>query len=883
MPHFLSLALLMICAVTTMAQSVVPYYRTSHALLIGINQYQYQNIEKLEFAVKDIQAVREVLVGLYGFPAANVSMLTDAQATKGAITDALAALTNIERVHPEDRVFIYFSGHGQTVKTPDGGQKGFLLPVEAREKLGETGNPADYLSSCLPMNAIWDYLQMCPAKHVLLVTDACFSGLLAKNRAGDEPPASWDLRILAGKKARQVLTAGGAGEKTREQRDLGHGIFTYKLLEELRIRATAGKPIIAQELYAALKRSVANASGGRQTPILVNADEYDGEFLFMLPEAGGPEANARLQITTIPAGATVLIDRKTLTTSPCTLRLNLGGADAKTVELGLTLAGYCDEVSNVTLERGTKTSVTLTLAPLPQTPPASGAPVPSTGVLKTNPKDGAKLIFIPAGEFTMGSPDADIDAFTQEKPKHQVDLDAYYLYKTEVTVAQYRQFCQETTRAMPNKPSWGWIDSHPIVNVSWDDAAAYAQWAGATLPTEAQWEKAARGTDGRVYPWGSTWDADKTHRSTESRHDAGNTATADGFSAGASPYGVLNLAGNVWEWCADWYGKDYYRTAPVRNPLGPATGIYRCLRGGGWTEVDPLCFRAPFRKRADPTNRNTSIGFRCAMAVPGTSATAASPGQPSQPTNAPDPPSLPRKIPSPSLGALLTNPADGADLIFIPTGEFPMGNPDDNDDLAREEKPVHTVYLDAYYIYKTEVTVAQYRKFCQATGRAMPPTPGKAWQESHPIVNVSWEDATAYAQWAGARLPTEAQWEKAARGEDGRLYPWGSTLDPSKQNAFGPPPQLQSVGSAPAEASPYGVLDMAGNATEWCVDWYSRTYYRTAPPRNPPGPATGQARVVRGWVSAWACAYEATKRIYCIQTQREYTLGFRCVMRSTGP
>jgi formylglycine-generating enzyme required for sulfatase activity len=858
----------------------VPYYRTSHALLIGINQYQ--QFDRLAFAVKDVEGVRDVLVRLYGFPTEHVVTLIDRQATKDAITDALAALANPARVGPQDRVLIYFSGHGQTVTTPDGGQKGFLLPIDARGKLGETINPSAYMASCLPMSAMWDYLQMCPAKHVLLVADACYSGLLAKKRAGIEPPATWDLRVLAEKKARQVLTAGGSGERTREQPELGHGIFTYKFLEELKARAALGQPIITQELYAALKRSVANASGGRQMPVLANLDDFDGEFLFAMPGSGTEttELPARLEITTTPAGATVRLDGETiptsptktpLTTSPCTLSMRLGVTSTKSVVVSLTLAGYQEEVRTVTLARGKMTSVTVTLST------ASDASVLPAGTLKTNPKDGARLIFIPAGKFPMGSADTDENAVSTEQPQRQVYLDGYYMYKTEVTVAQFRRFCQETRRPMPKSVTeWAGNSAHPITNVSWNDAAAYAQWAGALLPTEAQWEKAARGTDGRVYPWGSVWDAGRVRCAAADQHDGGGSMAVGSFPTGASPYGVLDLAGNAWEWCADWYDKDYYQTAPSRNPIGPLTGTLRGLRGGGWSDIHSASFRSAFRSRANPSTESNKISFRCVVAAT---------GPVPLPADAPGPSGTPRpsRVPVPSSGAVKTNPKDHGELIFIPAGEFLMGSQDAGTHVPKFNNPQHHVYLDDYYIYKTEVTVAQYRQFCQATGRLMPMAPSWGWSDSHPIIDVSWDDASAYARWAGATLPTEAQWEKAARGTDGRTFPWGSTWMAGKcrQAALKTAP----VGSFPAGASPYGVLDMAGNVIEWCADWFGEDYYRTAPSRNPSGPATGTMRVLRGgaWHADHWKNFCCDARLPCSPWYSEIGFGFRCVLAAPKP
>ena len=169
---------------------------------------------------------------------------------------------------------------------------------------------------------------------------------------------------------------------------------------------------------------------------------------------------------------------------------------------------------------------------------------------------------------------------------------------------------------MPEVPAWGWIDTHPV-NVSWNDAKAYAKWAGVTLPTEAQWEKAARGTDGRVYPWGNDWDAAKCNNSVGANHP-GKTSPVGSFPAGASPYGCLDMAGNVWQWCADWYGADYYTTSPAKNPTGPATGTVRVLRGGSWggSGVVYGC-RGACRIYYIPYLWVYLIGFRCVALSPG--------------------------------------------------------------------------------------------------------------------------------------------------------------------------------------------------------------------------------------------------------------------------
>ena len=225
-----------------------------------------------------------------------------------------------------------------------------------------------------------------------------------------------------------------------------------------------------------------------------------------------------------------------------------------------------------------------------------------------NPADHAVMLWIPPGEFRMGDEDQ------KDNPRHSVYLDGFWMYKTPVTVAQFMRFCTATGRAAPNPPSWGWHDDHPVVNVSWIDATDYAAWAGVRLPTEAQWEKAARGTDSRLYPWGNAWEPSRCAHSVGSARVG--TLPRGAFPRGASPYGVLDMAGNVWEWCADWYEAGYLRTAPGRNPTGPPTGERRILRGGSWNDNMAYIYRTALRFRYEPGGRFISFGFRCA-ASPG--------------------------------------------------------------------------------------------------------------------------------------------------------------------------------------------------------------------------------------------------------------------------
>lgn len=245
---------------------------------------------------------------------------------------------------------------------------------------------------------------------------------------------------------------------------------------------------------------------------------------------------------------------------------------------------------------------------------------PKAGDIRINPKDGAEMVWVPAGEFLMGSTDEDIArvrseypiVIADEKPQRKAYLGGYWMYKTEVTVAQYRKFCEATNREMPEAPDWVWKDSHPMVWVSWGDAAAYAKWAGVSLPTEAQWEKAARGTDGLIYPWGNDWDAAKCANSVATKLKS--TLPVGSYPAGASPYGCLDMAGNVYEWCADWYDEGYYGKAPSKNPPGPASGSHRVLRGCSWFDGISGGFRCAYRHVSHlgfPDQSFSFVGFRC--------------------------------------------------------------------------------------------------------------------------------------------------------------------------------------------------------------------------------------------------------------------------------
>jgi formylglycine-generating enzyme required for sulfatase activity len=240
------------------------------------------------------------------------------------------------------------------------------------------------------------------------------------------------------------------------------------------------------------------------------------------------------------------------------------------------------------------------------------------------------MVLIPAGSFLMGSEDGG----EFERPVHEVYLDDFWMDETPVTNQQFAEFVQATgyeTEAERAGGAWGYRDGHfslipnlswknyalpereehPVVLVSWNDAQAYVKWVGQRLPTEAEWEKAARGgLVGKLYPWGDEKPDGTQSNFAKSPSEIPPTTPVKQFSPNG--YGLYDMVGNVWQWCADWYGENYYRESPLKNPKGPEGGLHCVRRGGSWNVIQPFRLRTANRGAMDPYSFVPNVGFRCA-------------------------------------------------------------------------------------------------------------------------------------------------------------------------------------------------------------------------------------------------------------------------------
>ena len=535
---------------------------------------------------------------------------------------------------PEDTVLIYYSGHGEI-----GAFKKHFLRFDL-------GASADMLDR----EALSENLKDKPVRLRMLITDTCSNlsldlsnDVFAKFAVGVRERArqNYTGALFLEHEGFLDITAASPGQFAIGNSDLG-GHFTSALLSQgfMAVADTDRDGFLSWQ--EAFEKSVAQTKKLYQKAIFdadMAADlqakhqETQEPLAYSLPTrigGGGPlvqpptptRAVAVLNLTSVPSGAEVSIDGFAVGQTPLKgYELETDGRSTKDIEVTVKAEGYADAAKKFKVRRG---------HPFPwEFKLTKDIPKTITG------RDGAEMVLIPAGEFQMGSNDGEND----EKPVHTVYLDAFYMDIYEVTNAQYKKFVDANPQWEKDRPGSKYRDDidylyhwngnsypngkgdHPVAHVNWRDAMAYAQWAGKRLPTEAEWEKAARGgLVGKTYPWGNAIDSNKANYG----DNVGRTIAVGKYPPNG--YGLYDMAGNVWEWCLDEHNKGFYKSSPSRNPIAGRSIKYimnnftnvritsvRVGRGGSWYG-GPENLRVARRTRSSPSHTYNSLGFRCARA-----------------------------------------------------------------------------------------------------------------------------------------------------------------------------------------------------------------------------------------------------------------------------
>lgn len=475
----------------------------------------------------------------------------------------------------------------------------------------------------------------------------------------------------------------------------------------------------------------------------------------------------------------------------------------------------------------------------------------------TDPATGMKFVFVPAGCFQMGTRLS--NGSGNERPLHEVCVDAFFLGKYEVTQGEYKKIMGRN----PAKFKKG--ERFPVESVSWKDTQKFASKLSHKgereyrLPTEAEWEYAARsGGKTHMYSGGNKPDNVAWHRGNSGK------ATHNVGSKSSNGFGVFDMSGNVYEWCSDWYGADYYKNSPKNNPVGPESASSRVSRGGSWNDGSKHT-RSGYRRKGVSWKRYATHGFRLVLKpksdelfqseVTFNDIEMAVTPQPekkqekdlyasaaTQPAIAPIP-EEPTLKSTQSAQSDYIDPTTGVEFIRVAGGCFEMG--DVFGDGEEDEQPVHEVCLDDFYLGKYEVTQGEYLKVLSDNPS------GFKKGDRYPVENVRWKDAEAFIKALNAkstkkyRFPTEAEWEYAARsGGEKEKYSGSSQLRRVAWYSDNSGKSTHVVGRKSSNG--LGFHDMSGNVWEWCNDWMSGDYYDRSTRRNPKGPYFGSGHALRG-------------------------------------
>ena len=624
-------------SVRTSVGEHIELYNASYALVIGNGNYT-NGWDPLPGALQDVKEVAEALK-THDF---NVTLKTDL--TTDEFNEAFLTFVLEHGADENNRLLFYYAGHGYTLPLANEQERGYLVMVDApdpdTDKLG-------FVRESVNMETLVGESKAILARHVLFLFDSCFSGTILNARDRIRPESiSDDIRHPV----RQFITAGRANEPVPDRSVFK--IAFLAIIEGRAIEPFRDGYITGAELGLYLKNQVPiyNEAQHPQYGKIRDPKLDKGDFVFVLPQrnTSSPQADlpppATLSVTSTPSGATVYLNGAPIGETPLrAYEIDTGIRREKQVEIGLELTGYKSRVKNVTLISGENVPWDVTLEPV-LAPMIIG-------------QDGAEMVLIPAGDFQMGS-NYDIDEFNtgfdinasdDEKPVHTVYLDAFYIDRYLVTNAQFKAFVDANPQwqggiipdeyhngyyldywRRPFYKDWSYPDSaanDPVMYVSWYAAMAYAQWAGKRLPTEAEWEKAARGgLVGKAYSWGD----DRPDVNKASYYWSPMPTPVGSYPPNG--YGLYDMTGNVWQWCIDAYEEDFYARSPRRNPLAGAMTLSEVLRsfqtvttsrvtrgGSSWDFWSDDSWRVAFRSGDLPTYAGDEkaglLGFRCARDV----------------------------------------------------------------------------------------------------------------------------------------------------------------------------------------------------------------------------------------------------------------------------
>lgn len=888
-------------------ENVLAAYRRSFALVIGINGYPGLPPKKqLHYAENDAKEFAEVLENYYGFDHDDIRILLGPKATLSGIREAIQNLANKKEVQSDDRVIIYFSGHGHSIKRPhDEGVEGYIVPQDAKIDLSESDNLGEVGRYCLRMGEIWNSLIDCPARHILFIADSCYSGVIANSvgNRGKEPMMIEKMRSHAV----QALTAGEAGQTSQELENLAHGLFTYHLIKTLKEWANEGRTFEVGTLYNTVEPNVKQAPNSNQNPRLFQ--ENSNGSMFFVGSGGGVQRAARVQRVLAAFGRKeyeyAFSNLKELAEgkeSSCYYSLaqcyanGLGtkpdedmawqwyqkAAEVNDPKALYTLAWHYEEGKNVPqdykrafvyYQKAGELGDALSLTNLGYMYEVGRGTEKDFGKAKEYYERGAKL--------------GDATAMNNLGIMYEVGLGISHDYTK--ALSNYRDAATNGSAAGMANLGDLYFDGHGV-DQSYADAFVWYQ-KGADKGNAY-----AMNILGILYQYGGGVGIPKD---VSKAIDCYTNSFNHGRYRAANYIGDLYSEGIEVEQDYD-KAKSWYQKAADK---GDALGMYNLgviYQNGKGTAVNYPAAMEWYGKASDKNNSNAMVSmgliyefganrdnemalqwYRRAARLGNTRALEILKR-------------LGKTVEDPNLGSRkagvfgsLRKEAADVGIIMIPCdgGKFVIG-----DDARNDAKPAHSVWLEPYWLSKTPITYRQFRAFTTLTGYAFDfeknrPTWG--WETDQPMVNVSYNDAEAFCKWAGGQLPTEAEYEAASSGPSGHpTYPWGADWNGNlcwhsnykKSDAQ----QAASVNRTDhAFTTSNGLVDLIGNVAEWCLDYYQSGYpdlpETNQPMRNPTGPTTGYRRVIRGasWADFRPEDFTCSFRAGCLPQDRQPVIGFR--------